>query len=283
MNAKEVPADTDLWKNRYELAGTYTLRAQNGILCWAALGKSVTAGAGPYTHTITPTTDGSLLPSFCFQHERTGSATAWRTQFRGCKVNNLTLLYDNTQATCLRMRVNWLAQKTAKVAFSLTNDPILPATANTGPFVNLTRTFAGVNIDGLVSLEISIDNGLYAEYAHTWDTGVYTGYWPQSFLEAPRKQYRVKFTYHPSTIETTIWDELVVNESVTPNTSNAVFTWTRGASDTIAVTCSDCKVIEHTIETPVVGEEQLDTVVLEPRAMSIVVVDSITGVGNYGE
>ena len=283
VNAKEVPAATDAWKARFDSRGMYGMWAQNGVVLWAALGKSTTAGGGPYTHTITPTTDGTLLPSFCFQHERTGSATDWSTQFLGCKVNDLTLSHDMKQAPFLMAKIGWLAQKATKVAFTLTNDPVLPPTANDQPFVNLTRTWdyggTPLSIDGLVTLEISIENGLFALFSDSWDTGVYTGQWPKAMVEAFRKQYHVRFTYHPSTIETALWDELVASE----NTKDALFKWTRSATDYIQVLCSDCKVIEHSLEEPEgKDEEELDSVTLEPRALTVTVVDSIAG-GYYGE
>jgi len=275
VNAKEVPTADDLWKAPYDLRGWYGLRMQDGVVIWAALGKSATVGA---VHTITPTTDGTLLPSFCFQHERTGTATAWRTQFRGCKIDRLMLSHDMRRADFLMAKVDWVAQKDVKMGFALTNDPVLPATANTAPYVQLTRTFNTVSMDGLVSVDIIIENGLSAVFSHSWDTGVYTGMWPQSFVEAQRKDYTVRMTLHPSTIETTVWDELVA----TGNTHDAVFTWTRSANDHIAVTCSDCQVVKHTLRTPRVTEDLLDEVVLRPRAVSVSVKDLLAA-SAYGE
>jgi hypothetical protein len=73
-NVKEVGVGL-LYKSHMVLRGMYGLRMQNGILCWAAMGVSSTAGADPYTHTITPTTDGSRIPSFTINHEQKGTMT----------------------------------------------------------------------------------------------------------------------------------------------------------------------------------------------------------------
>jgi hypothetical protein len=281
-NAKEVPVG-NLWKNRFDLEGMTGLRMQNGILCWAAMGLSSTAGADPYTHTITPTTDGSQLPSFTVQHERSGTATDWAVQFEGVKVTSLTLVHDMKNANFLMARVNWLARKAKDPGFVLTTDPALPATANAAPYVNLERKWdsAGtpVSIDGLQQIEISILNNLVPEFAHTWDTGTYTGRWAQSFIEATRKEYLIRMRYHPSTIEDDLWDELIA----TGNLKHATFKWIRGTNDYILVTAEDCQVIEHEIKTPPAPEGLLEEVVLEPRKLVITVEDSINGSPYYGE
>ena len=72
-------------------------------------------------------------------------------------------------------------------------------------------------------------------------------------------------------------------KETTEKTKDAVFKWTRSTNDYIMVKCSDCQVIQHEIKTPAKpGELLIEEVVLEPRAMSIEVKDSIVG-GRYGE
>lgn len=280
VNTKEVGVGL-LWKGVFDLRGMYGLRMQNGILCEMVMGKSSTGAGPPYTHTITPTTDGALLKSFVINHEREGTATDEEYQFLGCKVDSLVLSQDLQDANFLMAKVEWMAAK-AQDGIALTTPPALPATANTASYIELTRTWdsAGtpVSLDGLKSIEIVIANGLYPVYAHTYDGGVYTGRWPYEFGEAQRKQYRINLVLHQNTIERKLWDELIA----TGNTKDAVFTWTRSANDYIKVTASDCQVIQHDLKTPPVGDTLLEQVVLEPRALSIEVKDSIAGAA-YGE
>jgi hypothetical protein len=282
VNTKEVGAGL-LWKGVFDLRGTYGLVMQNGILCEMAMGKSSTSGSDPYTHTITPTTDGSLLPSFVINHEREGDATDEEYQFLGCKIDVLKLFHDLSEPSGLIAIVDWQAAK-AQDGIALTNAPALPATANTNPYSNtgLTRTWdtAGDNlaIDGLQSIEISIGNTLVPLYAHTYDGGTYTGRWPYQFLEGQRKMYRIVMTMHQNTIERKIWDALIA----TGNTQDCLFKWTRSTNDYIQVTATDCQVLQHELKTPRVGETLIEEVILEPRAMSIEVKDSIAG-GLYGE
>jgi hypothetical protein len=132
-------------------------------------------------------------------------------------------------------------------------------------------------LDGLTKIEIIIANRLTPLFDHSWDTGVYTGRWPYYFLEAPLKKYRINLTLHLDTIERALWDELIA----TGNTKDATFKWIRSANDYILVTASDCQVIQHSITTPAEGSA-IEEVVLEPRAMSIDVKDSIAG-ARYGE
>jgi hypothetical protein len=284
VNTKEVGAGL-LWKSFFELRGMYGLRMQNGILCWAAMGVSSTAGTDPYTHTIGPTTDGSQLPSFVINHERKGDATDEEYQFLGCKIDSLMLYHDlSDKAGFLMAKVEWMAGE-AQDGIALTTTPALPATANTASYTQLTRTwydtpeFAGaISLEGLAEIEIHIINGLAPVRGHTWDAGTYTGRWVQEFLENPRKQYLVNMKLHQNTIERVLWDELIA----TDNTKNAIFKWTRSANDYIQVTCTDCQVIQHDIKTPPVGETLFEQVVLEPRALAIEVKDSIAG-ARYGE
>ena len=281
VNTKEVGAGL-MWKSHYIVMGMYGIVMQNGIPLWAVMGKSVTVDAAPlYTHTITPTTDGSAIPSFTINHEQKGSATDEEYQFMGCKFDSLALVYDMQSAPFLMANVE-VRGLGAQDGIALTNDPILPATANTDVYTNLTRMWdvggTNISIDGLQRIEINIANGLRPIYGHTYDTGVYTGMWPYQLLEAQRKEYKVSMLLHPNTIEREMWDSLIAKETAITST----FTWTRSADDYIAVTVIG-PVVTHQKKTPKAGETLLEQVVIEPYSMSIVVKDSIAGVTNYGE
>lgn len=282
VNKKELSSIDDIIKKTFSLKGMMGMVPQNGVFLWAALGKSSTVdnGDGTYTHTITPTTDGSQLPSFTHQHEKSGTGSAdWATQFTGMKVGSMMLQHDMQPAPLLTAKVDWMAKKAEKKAFTLDSAPSLPSTANTDPYCQLTRTFGGVSLDGLTQLKIQINNNIVPQYAHTYDgSGNYTGRWPYKFLEGQMKQYQVGLEIHPTNIETDMWDDLVA----TGNTKDAVFKWERSADDYIQVTCSDCAVTEHALSTPEVGETEFDTVVMIPRAISIEVKDKIAG-SAYGE
>jgi hypothetical protein len=281
VNVKEVGAGL-LWKSAANMRGMLGLVMQNGILCELAMGKSTTAGGGPYTHTIVPCNDGSLLHSIVIQHEEKGTATDEEYQFQGVKVDSLVLSHDAKGVNQLMARVEIMAAKATDPGFALTNDPALPATANAAPYTALTRTWdyggTPLSIDGLQKIEIAIINGLTPQYAHSYDTGVYTGRWPYMFTEAWRKEYLITLTMYKNTIERAMWDELITAS----NTKEALFKWTRSANDYIQVTATDCSVTVHPVITPEVGEGDLIEVQLVPRALSIEVKDMIAG-GYYGE
>jgi hypothetical protein len=284
VNAREVSAG-EIFKSQATLRGMLGITLQNGIPLWLAMGKSSTAGEDPYTHTITPTTDGSLLPSIVIQHEEKGTATNEEYQFQGVKVDSLMLSHDMSQngPNVLMAKLEIMAGKTIDPGFALTNDPALPATANISPYTALTRTWdygsGNTAITGLTKIEFHIINGLQPLYAHSWDTGVYTGHWPYGFIESPRKTYIIDLQVAKNTIERAVWDELLLLS----NTKEAYFKWTRSANDYIAITCTDCQVTTHDIKTPAgASREDRVNIQLVPRAVSIEVKDSIAG-GAYGE
>ncbi len=208
VNTKEV-GDGLMFKSHYLIMGMYGLIMQNGVPLWAVMGKSSTAGT---KHTITPTTDGTPIPSFTLNHEQKGSATNEEYQFLGCKFDSLAMVYDMVNAPFLMAMIEVRGLK-AQDGQALTNDPALPATANTDAYVNLTRTWdvggTPVSIDGLQRVEINIANGLKPVYGKTWDSGTYTGMWPYQLLEAQRKEYRITLYLHPNTIERRMWDSLI--------------------------------------------------------------------------
>jgi len=278
-NVKEVGAGL-MYKDHYIIMGMYGITLQNGIPLWATMGKSSTAGADPYTHTITPTTDGTPIPSFTLNHEQKGSATDEEYQFMGCKFDSLALVYDMKDAPFLMAMAEIRGMK-AQDGIDLTNDPSLPATANTNPYTNLERIWdvggTPVNIDGLQRVEINIANGINPRYGKTYDGGVYTGYWPFVLLEAKRKEYRITMFLHPNTIERRMWDSLISTDTAITTT----FKWTRSTNDYILVTAVG-PVVEHQLVTPKAGDLLLERVVIEPYSISIEVKDSIAG-GAYGE
>jgi len=272
------------WKDYYIVAGMYGLVMQNGIPCWMAMGYSSTAGADPYTHTIAPTTDGSMIPSFTINHEQKGSATNEEYQFMGCKVDSLAMVYDMQDAPFLMAYLE-IRGMGAQDGIALTNDPTLPATANTDPYVELERVWdttsvhgGPLDIDGLQKVSIHIANGIRPIYGKTWDTGTYTGMWPYVLLENKRKEYRIEMQMHPNTIERDMLDSLISTSTAITTT----FKFIRGANDYILVTAVG-PVTEHELKTPKTGETLIQTVVIEPYDLNIEVKDSITGVTNYGE
>ena len=281
VNAKEVDAATDVTKLEEICTGMYGIIPQNGVFLEAAMGKSSTAGADPYTHTITPTDDGSLLPSFTMQHEVTGSATDWATQYLGCKINELALIMDYEGRYLVAM-LNWVASEATDPGFMADNNPVLPATATTPAYYwgGFTKTFAAAAgpLDGLKYLELSINSGLEPDYAARWDVATWKGRQPWQFNEAPRKAYTLTMQLHPQSDD--LWDELVA----TGNTDDIVLKWTKSVNDYIQATLSDCKFIKHEQKTMVRGELMVE-VVCEPRAISFEVKDAIAGdaAGGYGE
>ena len=285
VNAKEVGAGL-LTKVRARMDGMLSLMVQDGIVCWLGMGGHSVAGADPYTHTIAPTTDGTQLPSIVLQHEEKGTATNEEYQFQGVKVDSLVLSHDlkSSDLNFLMAKLEIKGAFAKDPAFALDTDPALPATANPNSYINLTRKWnttdpaAGTSIAGLEKIEIVVANGLTPIYSSSYDSGTWTGQWPYMFLEAQKKAYRINLLMHPNTIERQLWDELLASA----NTKDSVFKWTRSANDYIKVTALDCQVIDVPKHSPEVGVLNLEDVVLQPRAVSIEVKDSIAG-GAYGD
>ena len=277
VNTKEVSADL-LWKTSYSCRGMYGLAMQNGVIIYLALGDSSTAGD---VHTLVPTTDGTPIPSVTINHEQKGSATDEEYQFMGCKVDSLTLIHDMVNTPFLMAKIEWVAMK-AQDGIALTTEPALPATANTNVYQELERTWDSggtpISLDGLQYVEITITNGITPIFGHTWDTGVYTGMWPYQLLEAPRKKYEIIMDLHPNTIERVLWDELIA----TGTKKEMTFKWTRSATDYILVTATDCYVTEHELITPTTGENLIERVIIEPRALSVDVSDTLAD-ARYGD
>ncbi|MHA2266123.1 MAG: hypothetical protein ACXAEN_27325 [Candidatus Thorarchaeota archaeon] len=249
VNAREVAAGL-VFKSAFDCRGMYGFWLQNGIIFELTLGKSSTAGADPYTHTITPTTDGTAIPSLTINHEREGDATDEEYQFLGCKVDSLVLFQDlSSEVPLLGAKVEWMAMQ-AQDGIALTTAPALPATANTAGYHNLTRTWDpngdNLSIDGMQTLEVSIVNGVRPLYTHTYDGGTYTGRWPYQLIEASEKQYQIRFTMHENTIERKIWDTLIG----TTETKDLTLKWTRSANDYITITATDCSVLQCQRKTP---------------------------------
>lgn len=274
VNAKEVAAGK-VYKSNADLRGMITMMLQNGIPIMLAMGKSSTVDADPvFTHTITPHTDGSQLPSVVWQHEERGSGTNEEYQFRGCKVDSLLLKHDLAGDNMLMGKMEIMAGVPVDPAFALTNDPALPTNSGDLPFINLTRTWdygsGNLALDGLSKLELTIINGLEPKYSPSYDAGVYTGRLPYMLKEDSLKKYRIHITMHPDTVERAIWDELISQS----NTKELYFKWDRGTNDTIEVVCTDCQVLRHDIVTDV-GKHKLVVVEMEPRALSFTVIDAI--------
>jgi len=281
VNARES-ADATLSKQIATTRGMVAFGVLDGVFLYLGMGLSSTAGVGPYTHTITPTTDGSKLPSITLQHEESGSGTAEQYQWAGVKVDSMQL-HHNLRDGFLMAKMELLAKQPSDPAFALTNDPALPATANDEVFVTLTRNWdtAGTNtsIEGLVEVNVMVKNGLYPIHSDSWSAGAYTGQWPHAFGEAPLKDYRIELVYHPDTIERELWDDAITRGIAT---KTAVFKWSRSTNDYIQLTATDCAVLSNSKHTEKAGELKLETCIIQPRALSWEVKDSIAG-GAYGE
>lgn len=288
VNTKEVDAATDMWKNEEILTGMYGIIPQNGVFLEAAMGKSSTAGpvGSVYTHTITPSTTGSLLPSFTLHHELTGSATDWATQYLGAKIRGLVLVMDYEGRYLVAM-LDWLAASTVDPDLDgtnamLTNNPILPATATKAAYFwgGFTRTFDGAAapLNGLKYMEFSIGSGLEPIHAARWDGAIWKGRQAFEFSEASRIEYNLMMRLHPQSDD--LWDELVA----TGNTKDMVFKWAKSTDDYIQATLSDCHFTSHEQKT-MVKDELMVEVTCEPRKVVFVVKDTIAGdaAGGYGE
>ena len=285
VGSQEVPVGA-LWKQQLNLTGMYPITMQDGILIQAVMGASSTPppAGGNYTHTISTPTDGSKLPSFTIQHERTGTASAWSAQFLGAKIAGLTLTCGFDQRYLIG-RVDWLAKKVFNPGFQLVNDPVLPPTSNDGAYhfglmsrnIYMTPEWDDpVSIDGLTKMELQISPDLQPIFAHVRDAGVWVGQWLWDIIEAPRKQYNLTMELSPDSDD--MFDELTSLD----NTLNMNFTWTRTATNYISMNLLDCQFISHTLTTPVVGDDLIEKVEVEPRSVNFVIMDQIEEAA-YGE
>lgn len=275
VDSKEVASGSS-WTSNPVYRGMLGIVLQNGIPIWLGMGKSSTVDAAPlYTHTITPTDDGTLLPSIVLQHEEKGSATNEEYQWRGVKVDSLMLHHDMSAqgANVLLAKLEIAAAEEADPAFALTTPPALPPTSNSAPYVSLTRTWdygsGNTALTGLQKVEISIANGLQAHKGA--DDTIYC------FSEWARKQYIINMIMTLNTVERDMWDKKVAKT----NTNEMYFKWTRSTNDYIECTATNCNITVHPVITPKTGPALLQ-VVLEPEALSFTVKDSIAG-GLYGE
>jgi hypothetical protein len=291
VNAQEVAAER-LYKTRFNTTCAMVVGMQNGVLLELVMGKSSTVddspSAGYNTHTITPPTAvAGVLPtldSVTWQHEKKGSATDWATQILGAKVARLRLYADIDTKGYLLSDVSWLAKKPTDPGFVLDNAPALPATANTNVFElnNTTISYNSVDISEYVrGLEFEITPGIRQVFGHTWTGGVYDGHWPNQFIEAFRKGYTLKLTVTPWADD--VYDELITVTNTAAALKDGYIKFTRHSTqDYIQLNFTDLMVLEHPLTTPAQGEEELITTVMEPRALSITVVDQLEG-SDYGE
>ena len=122
---------------------------------------------------------------------------------------------------------------------------------------------------------------LTPEFAHTWDTGTYTGQWLQSIIESHLKSYQIRLKLHPSTVEDDLWDEAIA----TSNTKTLLLKWTRSTNDYIQIQALDCQITRYDAKIPQAGDLLLDEIDIVPRSLSVEVKDSIADAagGIYGD
>lgn len=279
INTREVPQG-ERHKGVFDCQGFWGIALNNGVIFELIMAKSSTAGADPYTHTITTPTDGSLLPSFTVHHEAAGTATQWNTQYLGCKIMALTLAIS-VRDPFLIAGVDWLAREPVADPATLDDTPALWTTANNAPYTWQgmgTRTLAGAEITGISAVEFTINAGLVPIYTPRWDNSTYKGRFPYRFMEQPRRDYTLRMKVSPAFDD--MWDAVL--DTSTADTPDIVFKWTRAANDYIQMTLTDCDFIQHPQITPHLTEEYTAEIVCKPRSVSFEVKDSIAG-GAYGE
>ena len=260
--------------------GTWIFVMQNGWPLWFAMGASSTAGGGPpHVHTLTP----GALPSFTVHHERTGSGDDWAAQYTGCVCGNMKVLWDDKVPTLTGV-LDWVSQQAQDPNLDGTNamlsaTPVLPPTTTQDPYLEMvTATFDGNDINNLANFELGINPGLTALTARWLDSGVDMSHVPLAYIENMRRTYTMNLLLHPANDD--LWDENVAHG----NTKDIVFKFQKSATDYIEFTCSDIQSLYHETTTPDTskGEDLLEPVEIEFRALSIEISDGIAG-GFYGE
>lgn len=258
-------ADGGVWKGAERLRGSYVVVPQNGVLLYLVMGASSTAAA---VHTITPTT--GRLPSVTIQHDLTGTASDWGTQYKGTQIQRLELSC-NYDTRYLWANVDWVAQAASNAGFVSTNTPVLPTTATTAPytFKSMTFTYDGDSYrDNLTEVSFVIDPDL-----HLWNDGTRT--MPQP-IEGDRVKYQLRFKHNPPS--STFWDDLVS----TGNNKDAVLKWAKSTDDYIQINMTELHIAHHEQRSPTVNNELIEEVICEPREVSIAVKDTVTD-SYYGE
>jgi len=230
------------------------------------MGGSSTAAS---VHTVVPDATVSL-PSITIQHDLTGTATDWGTQYSGCKVTQLEL-NCSSEGRYLWANVDWVAQAATKMGFISTNAPVLPTTATATPylFTSMTATFDSNSFrDGLTDLQFIINPDL-----KVWKDGSRTIPEP---LDGDRMKYYLKFLHSPE--DSTFWEEA----AATGNTKDAVIKWTKSTNDYIELTISDLQVLYHEQKSPTTGKELSEEVICEARGVSFAIKDALAD-ANYGD
>ena len=287
VNAREVAAER-IFKERFNTTCAMVVGVLNGVLLYLVMGDSSTVddspAAGYYTHTITPPTDGSALPSVTWQHDKKGSASDWGTQMLGASIARLNLAADLSTKGYLVADVAWMAKKPTKPGFVLDDAPALPATANESVFElnNTTVSYNAVDISEYVrGVEFSIGLNLEQIFGHTWTAGVYDGHWPNQFIPDYTNDYELRLTVTPWSDD--VYDDLISVTNTAAALKDGYIKFTRHATnDYIQLNFTDFMVYDHPLKTPRQGDEELITIEMVPRAVSITVVDKLVK-GFYGE
>jgi len=279
VGTQEVAAGR-VWKTSFTAAGNYSIGVVNGVLCQIALGESTTTddspSAGYNTHAIAPKAPvaGSIpaMDSITWHHEKLMSDDSVLTvQFTGMKAASLTLIAAQERKYLLA-KLGVLSAGRAKKNFDLDVAPAFPATANPLPFmvrdtiltfdtsgtpINISEYMRNVEVEISPNLEAIMEN-------RSMD--------PAFFAEGWMKDYTLRMDLIPYSLA--IWDELVA----TGNTKDMTVKFVRNSTtDYILATLTDVTFIEHTIESPAMGEEEVAHIEGKPRTLRFSVVDKLEG------
>lgn len=274
VNKQEVADGSEAWKTIEELKGSYFVTMLDGILPWLVMGKSSTAGGGPYVHTVTPPTPvaGVLpdLPSLTIQHDLIGTSDPWGTQYKGCKISQL-MLRCNQEDRLLDAVVDWVAQRSVNAGFVSTNEPVFAPTAVEQEYhiKNMAVTFDSSPVEQVISIEFTIN----PDFIVWRDSSKYL----KALIESTRKKYILRMIHSPTS--SVFYDEVV---AATSNVKDMQIKWTRSVDDYIQLDLLDCKVLFNEQKSPTPKTTLMAEVIIEPTNVSFTISDMIPG-ATYGE
>lgn len=241
-------------EGKHTLEGTIPIVLQNGQIIKFAFGSSTPAGADPYTHTIV---GASVLPSFTLEAAFL-QTTDFVRYFQGTKIDTLELSGEEEGELLATIGVKSMLTSSDTSPSSLTPPSTAPYM-----FYEAVLTLFGSVVAELKNFTFSLSNHLKPAWYFNSTAGKNLKY-----LTEGRREYELKMNLTPT--DSTFWDYLAAQ----PGSATVTIVFTRGASDTFTLSCTDCLVVDVPHPIPEENEINCEMTVM-PKAATVTVVDSI--------
>lgn len=241
--------------------GSVPMILQNGELLSMLMGKCVTTGTSPYTHTIT---GADTLKSLCMEAVLNDGSSDFIRYFRGTKINKGTLEAMEKERLKFTMDViTAIAEKTANTKSTITLQTTKPYF-----FYQGVLSLWGTEFARLKSFSLSVDNMLSPEWYIQSTDGQYA-----HEINAQERAYELKCTVIAA--DTTIFDKIGVDTAF-----DISLTFTRtAASDTLQIknpTAKKCYLKSAPHILPATGGNIPVELTIIPRGIEFIVVDALS-------